>query len=91
MRFKFAKRSDIKRYGPVNDADVGKIIKRKKPRITTRAVLIPVTDLNPDSDFHDFFASIPIPIQFRVRSDSNLEPTPQVDLIPYTYIRTHCR
>ena len=29
MRFKFAKRSDIKRYGPVNDADVGKIIKRK--------------------------------------------------------------
>ena len=57
----------------------------------TRAVLIPVTDLNPDSDFHDFFASIPIPIQFRVRSDSNLEPTPQVDLIPYTYIRTHCR
>ena len=59
--------------------------------IFTRAVLIPVTDLNPDSDFHDFFASIPIPIQFRVRSDSNLEPTPQVDLIPYTYIRTHCR
>ena len=57
----------------------------------SRAVLIPVTDLNPDSDFHDFFASIPIPIQFRVRSDSNLEPTPQVDLIPYTYIRTHCR
>ena len=57
----------------------------------TRAVLIPVTDMNPDSDFHDFFASIPIPIQFRVRSDSNLEPTPQVDLIPYTYIRTHCR
>ena len=64
---------------------------RSENKLLFRAVLIPVTDLNPDSDFHDFFASIPIPIQFRVRSDSNLEPTPQVDLIPYTYIRTHCR
>ena len=56
-----------------------------------RAVLIPVPDLNPDSDFDDFLATIPIPIQFCVRSDSNLEPTQRVDLIPYVYIMTHCR
>ena len=57
----------------------------------SRAVLIPAPDLNPDSDFDDFLATIPIPIQFCVRSGSNLEPTPRVDLIPYVYIMTHYR
>ena len=59
--------------------------------VLSRAVLIPVLDPNPDSDFDDFLASIPIPIQFCVRSDSNLDPTPKVDLILCVYIMTHCR